>query len=238
MTMATCFIGDKSQDCLRTKAAKVALTQVLVTLTPNSVIGIGTGATVEVFVQLLAESNAEFSHCVSSSERSSKALDAAGIMTRPIAESTSIDFYIDGIDEGLNNGVNVKGGGAALAREKVLATQASTFITIADDGRLVEQLGSFPLPVEILPAAKSSVANTLQGMGGSPKEREGCITDNGNIILDVAGLDMTDPRQLELCINSIPGVVENGIFSHRSADLMVFSNQEGYYYFLKKVRYR
>lgn len=234
MTMATHFIENKSQDCLRTKAAKVALAQVLETLTPSSVIGIGTGATVEVFVQLLAESNATFSHCVSSSKRSSNALETVGIMTRPISESVSLDFYIDGIDEGLNNGMMIKGGGAALAREKILATQASTFITIADNKRLVETLGAFPLPVEILPAAKSSVANTLQLMGGSPEERRGCITDNGNIILDVAGLDMTDPRQLERCINLIPGVVENGIFSHRSADFMVFSNSDGAYCLSKK----
>lgn len=234
MAMATRFIENKSQDCLRAKAAKVALAQILETLTPNSVIGIGTGATVEVFVQLLAESNAKFSHCVSSSERSSKALEEAGLVMRPIAESCSLDFYVDGIDEGLSNGVTVKGGGAALAREKVLATQASTFITIADDGRLVKKLGTFPLPVEILPAAKSSVVHTLQAMGGAPKEREGCVTDNGNIILDVVGLDMTDPKQLEQCINLIPGVVENGIFSHRSADLMVFSNTEGSYCLSKK----
>lgn len=234
MTMATRFIENKSQDCLRTKAAKVALVQVLETLAPTSVIGIGTGATVEVFVKLLAESNAKFSYCVSSSERSSKALEAVGLVTRPISESSSLDFYVDGIDEGLNNGVTVKGGGAALAREKVLATQASTFITIADDGRLVEKLGTFPLPIEILPAAKSSVIHTLEAMGGSSKEREGCVTDNGNIILDVSGLTMTDPKQLELRINSIPGVVENGIFAYRSADLMVFSNAEGSYCLFEK----
>ncbi|WP_413112526.1 ribose-5-phosphate isomerase RpiA [Thaumasiovibrio sp. DFM-14] len=227
MGMAQRFIENKSQDCLRTKAAKVALEQVLKTLTPSSVIGIGTGATVEVFIQLLKKSGAEFSHCVSSSERSSKALLAAGLPEITISECDRVDVYVDGIDEGLSNGITVKGGGAALAREKVLATMAITFITIADSGRLVTQLGKFPLPVEVLPAAQKAVFNALQSLGGQPVLREGCVTDNGNIILDVANLDCSEPKALEQRLNAIAGVVENGIFAQRSADFMAFSDTKG-----------
>ncbi|MEZ8052383.1 ribose-5-phosphate isomerase RpiA [Vibrio atlanticus] len=234
MSMAQCFIENQSQDCLRTKAAKVALEQVLKTLTPSSVIGIGTGATVEVFIQLLKESGAEFAHCVSSSVRSSRALSSAGLNEISISECGRVDFYIDGIDEGLTTGMTVKGGGAALAREKVLATLALSFITIADSGRLVTQLGKFPLPVEVLPAAQTAVFNALQSLGGHPTLRQDCTTDNGNIILDVAHLDIAEPKRLELQINAIPGVVENGIFAQRTADFMAFSNAEGTYLLSKQ----
>lgn len=227
MAMAHCFIENTSQDCLRTKAAKVALDHVLKTLTPSCVIGIGTGATVEVFVELLKQSGAEFAHCVSSSERSSKAIQKAGLQEIAISDCERVDFYIDGIDEGLDSGVTVKGGGAALAREKVLATLAMTFITIADSGRLVTQLGQFPLPIEVLPAARKAVFNALQSLGGNPVQREGCVTDNGNIILDVAGLDLSQPKALEQQLCAIAGVVENGIFAQRSADFMAFSDSKG-----------
>ncbi|USD43318.1 ribose-5-phosphate isomerase RpiA [Vibrio sp. SCSIO 43135] len=227
MSMASHFIQQQSSDCLRTKAAKAALDHVIDKLTPSSVIGIGTGATVEVFIKLLKSSGAEFSYCVSSSERSSKALREAGLPEIAIADCERVDFYIDGIDEGLSNGITVKGGGAALAREKVLATLALTFITIADSGRMVSELGKFPLPIEVLPAAQKAVSNALQSLGGTPALRQGCTTDNGNIILDVAGLNLSQPSQIEQQLNAIPGVVENGIFSHRKADFMAFSSDEG-----------
>lgn len=227
MGMAKRFIEMQSTDCLRTKAAKVALEQVLSVLTPSSVIGIGTGATVEIFIQLLKQSGAEFSHCVSSSERSSKALSEAGLAEQPIRLCERIDVYVDGIDEGLSNGVTVKGGGAALAREKVLATLSMSFITIADSGRLKLTLGAFPLPIEVLPAAETAVSRALQSLGGTPIRRENCITDNGNLILDCSGLDLSEPESTEAALNSIPGVVENGIFARRKADFMAFSDQGG-----------
>ena len=236
MAMTTRFIDNLSHDCLRTKAAKVSLEHVIDALTPSSVIGIGTGATVEVFIQLLKQSGTEFSHCVSSSERSSKAIAEAGLKELAIAECDRVDFYIDGIDEGMADGITVKGGGAALAREKVLATLAMSFITIADSGRLVNQLGQFPLPVEVLPAAQKAVFNALRSLGGEPVLREGCLTDNGNIILDVSGLDLSEPKSRERELNAIAGVVENGIFAQRSADFMAFSNSEGTHWLSRAMK--
>ncbi|SON52664.1 ribose-5-phosphate isomerase RpiA [Vibrio tapetis] len=223
-------VGDNyltTDDCLRTKAAKVALTHVLANLKSDSIIGIGTGATVEVFVELLASSGAKFSACVSSSNRSTKAIEKHNLPLIEMKECSQVDFYIDGIDEGLKNGTTIKGGGAALAREKVLATLAKTFITIADSGRKVQGLGQFPLPIEVLPSAQLAATLAFSQMGGAVTLRAGCVTDNGNIILDVTGFDMTEPEQLEVELNSIPGVVENGIFANRKADLMLFSEQRG-----------
>ncbi len=233
MNMTKRFIEMDNSDCLRTKAAKAALEQVLSLLTPSSVIGIGTGATVEIFIQLLKQSGAEFSHCVSSSERSSKALQQIGLSEQPISSCERVDVYVDGIDEGLSSGETIKGGGAALAREKILATLAKSFITIADSGRLKRSLGAFPLPIEVLPVAQLSVTLTLQSLGGTPVRREGCITDNGNIILDCAGLDLSNPLVLEGALNSIPGVVENGIFARRKADCMAFSDDDGVHWLVR-----
>ncbi|TNH96262.1 ribose-5-phosphate isomerase RpiA [Aeromonas sobria] len=221
------FITNTVNECVRVKAAKAALDHIMKSITPETVIGIGTGSTAEVFVTLLAACGVDFSHCVSSSERSSRAIQAAGLKEIPLADCLYVDYYIDGIDEGLSNGITVKGGGAALAREKVIASMAKCFITISDDRRLVDSLGKFPLPIEVLPAAKMSVTLALQSLGGSPLQREGCITDNGNIILDVSDLDMSEPTVLEQRLNSLPGVVENGIFSRCRASYMAFSNSRG-----------
>jgi ribose 5-phosphate isomerase A len=151
----------------------------------------------------------------------------AGLAEQPIRLCERIDVYVDGIDEGLSNGVTVKGGGAALAREKVLATLSMSFLTIADSGRLKLTLGAFPLPIEVLPAAETAVSRALQSLGGTPIRRENCITDNGNLILDCSGLDLSEPESTEAALNSIPGVVENGIVARRKADFMAFSDQGG-----------
>ncbi|WP_322864147.1 ribose-5-phosphate isomerase RpiA [Aeromonas allosaccharophila] len=221
------FIKNTVDECVRVKAAKAALDHIMQNITPETVLGIGTGSTAEVFVKLLAAYEIDFSHCVSSSERSSRAIQAAGLKEIPLADCLYVDYYVDGIDEGLSNGITVKGGGAALGREKVIASMAKCFITISDEGRLVNALGKFPLPIEVLPAAKMPVTLALLSLGGSPLQREGCITDNGNIILDVSGLDMSEPRVLELRLNSLPGVVENGIFSQCKASYMAFANAQG-----------
>jgi len=221
------FISDNSDRCLRTKAAQVALDFVVGNLPENGVIGIGTGTTVEVFVNLLAESGINFDYCVSSSERSSRALQQAGLNERPLGECHHVDIYIDGIDEGLDSGITVKGGGAALAREKVIATMADTFITIADSGRRLQQLGAFALPVEILPSARTSVTKAMEQLGATPVLRSDCTTDNGNLILDCAMPDMSAPLSLEKQLNALPGVVENGIFAARKADHMAFANSQG-----------
>ena len=221
------FIKNSSDDCLRTKAAKVALDYVINHITPSSVIGIGTGATVEIFVELLSGSNALFAHCVSSSARSSKAIQRVSLEEQPLEMCDGVDFYVDGIDEGLVNGMTIKGGGAALAREKILASVSNRFITIADRGRLVDGFGHFPLPIEILPVSKAAVLKSIQNLGGNSVLRSDCITDNGNLIIDVSGLDMSNPEWLEERLNRIPGVVENGIFAHRKADFMAFSDEVG-----------
>ncbi|MGR5426133.1 ribose-5-phosphate isomerase RpiA [Vibrio harveyi] len=221
------FITNTVDECVRVKAAKAALDHILQNVTPDTVIGIGTGATAEVFVQLLAASGVAFAHCVSSSERSSKAIQSSGLKEIPLADCLYVDYYVDGIDEGLTNGITIKGGGAALGREKVIASMAKCFITISDEGRLVETLGKFPLPIEVLPAAKMPVILALKSLGGRPLQRPDCVTDNGNIILDVSGLDMSEPTELEQRLNSLSGVVENGIFSQCRAHYMAFSNTQG-----------
>lgn len=218
---------DSDAMALRSKAAQGAMDYLTQQLQASDLIGIGTGNTVEVFIRLLAASSVNFTCCIASSQRSSQALAQAGINQQPLGQCNAVDFYIDGIDEGMKNGITVKGGGGALAREKILAGMAKTFITIADHGRLVQQLGRFPLPVEILPVAQCSVGRTLELMGGRVQLRENFITDNGNIILDVAGLAMHDPVALEMRLNNIPGIVENGIFSQRKADVMLFSHNGG-----------
>jgi len=219
------FLG--ANDCLRAKAAKLALAHVLANITPDSIIGIGTGATVEVFVAMLAKSGVAFKACVSSSNRSTLAIEKHHLPVMEMQCCDHVDFYIDGIDEGMDNGITVKGGGAALAREKVLATLAKNFITIADSGRKVQGLGQFPLPIEVLPSAQLAATLALTNLAGKVTLRPDCVTDNGNLILDVAGLDMSDPQQMEGELNRIPGVVENGIFSSRRADMMVFSDPAG-----------
>lgn len=216
-----------SQTTLRQGAAQAALSYLQNRIQETSIIGIGTGATVETFIQLFAASNLPFAYCVSSSQRSSLALTDAGLKEKPLALCTSVDFYIDGIDEGMMNGVTLKGGGGALSREKVIASIAKTFITIADSKRQVQQLGKFPLPVEILPAAQLAVQQQLVNMGGQPCLRHNVITDNGNLIFDVSGLDFSDPARLETVLNTLPGVVENGVFALRKADLMIFSDGKG-----------
>lgn len=221
------YFSNVTTTCLREKSATVALDYLLDHLTPSSVIGVGTGATVEVFLTLLVESRADFAYCVSSSERSSKAIQALALNEQPLSECSSVDFYIDGIDEGTMEGATIKGGGAALAREKILATQSNVFITIADQGRKVEKLGTFPLPIEVLPAGRASAVEALQQLGGNPVQRADCVTDNGNIILDTSGLPFGNSADLEWRLNTIPGVVENGIFAHRKADFMAFSDDNG-----------
>lgn len=211
---------------LRERAAQAVLDYLQTCLQPTAIIGIGTGATTEIFIQLLASRHLLFSHCVASSLRSARALERVNLPQQPLASCFSVDFYIDGIDEGLPNGITIKGGGGALAREKILATMAKIFITMADKQRRVRQLGKFLLPIEILPVAQKTIIRQLISMGGVPHLREGFTTDNGNIILDVAGLDLSAPHLLETQLNCMAGIVENGIFARRQANFMVFSDDK------------
>ncbi len=184
-------------------------------------LGIGTGSTVDHFIDQLGAQARRVSAIVSSSERTTEKLRAHDIQVRELSEIGDIDLYVDGADEATRHLMLIKGGGGALTREKVLASAARQFICIVDDSKVVNRLGKFPLPVEVVPMARSFVARQAIRLGGQPVWREGYVTDNGNEILDVRNLDILDPPELETRFNQIPGVVTVGLFAHRGADLLI-----------------
>ncbi|MGB1427744.1 MAG: ribose-5-phosphate isomerase RpiA [Cycloclasticus sp.] len=191
------------------------------------ILGIGTGSTVNHFIDQLAPLKAQFEGAVSSSEASSEKLLSLGIPVLDLNAVGTLDVYIDGADEINNNLQLVKGGGGALTREKIIAAASRRFICIADQSKLVSRLGSFPLPLEIIPMARSYVARKVIALGGRPVWRENFITDNGNIILDIHGLDILEPMKLENTLNNITGVVTNGLFAKRSADTVLLASEKG-----------
>lgn len=216
-----------TQDELKQATAAAALQHLLPCLEKDMVIGIGTGSTANYFIDALAEHKAAFDGCVASSEASAQRLKAHGIPVYDLNSVASLRFYIDGADE-VNDQLHlIKGGGAALTREKIVAAVADEFICIADESKQVPVLGAFPLPVEVIPMARSHVARALVKLGGDPAYREGVITDNGNIILDVWNLKITNPGELETRINQITGVVTNGIFALRPADILLLGTDHG-----------
>lgn len=187
----------------------------------NTIVGVGTGSTVNYFIDALAPMKHLIDGAVSSSEASTERLKALGIPVFDLNTVDNIPVYVDGADES-DHGLNlIKGGGAALTREKIIAAVADKFVCIADGSKLVDVLGAFPLPVEVIPMARSHVARELLKLGGDPVYREGVVTDNGNIIIDVHGMEITDPKALETSINQITGVVTNGLFAHRGADVLL-----------------
>ncbi len=193
----------------------------------GQVIGIGTGSTVDLFIDALAQAKLDVTSAVSSSERSAKKLTAIGIRVLDLNEVDDLPVYIDGADE-IDGGFHmIKGGGAALTREKIIAAVARTFVCIADAGKRVQMLGRFPLPVEVIPMARAHVTRELTRLGGEPKWREGVITDNGNAIIDVHGLHIADPVAMEAQINQIVGVVTNGLFAARGADVLLLGTTDG-----------
>ena len=191
------------------------------------ILGIGTGSTVNHFIDQLAPLKAQFEGAVSSSEASSEKLLSLGIPVLDLNAVGTLDVYIDGADEINNNLQLVKGGGGALTREKIIAAASRRFICIADQSKLVSRLGSFPLPLEVIPMARSYVAREVIALGGRPVWRENFITDNGNIILDIHGLDILEPMKLENTLNNITGVVTNGLFAKRSADTVLLASEKG-----------
>lgn len=193
----------------------------------DAVIGIGTGSTVNFFIKALAAHRGRISGAVSSSEASSARLRTAGIEVLDLNAVETLDLYVDGADEADRMLRLIKGGGGALTREKIVAAVARRFICIVDDSKLVDVLGGFPLPVEVIPLARSYVARELQKLGGKPVWREGMTTDNGNQILDVHDLRITDPVGLETGINQIAGVVTVGLFAHRPADMLLVASDRG-----------
>lgn len=195
---------------------------------PGSTIGVGTGSTVNYFIDLLAEKmNGKIAAAVSSSEASSERLRSHGIAVVDLNEVGGLDLYVDGADESNHQLHLIKGGGGALTREKIVAAASAVFVCIADDSKLVDRLGAFPLPVEVIPMARGLVSGALQALGGEPRLREGFITDNGNQILDVHELQIDDPVDMEIRINQITGVVCVGLFAHRPADVLILGTENG-----------
>ena len=208
--------------------AKRAVAKAVIAYLPQGgVIGVGTGSTANCFIDELVSVRSRFEAAVASSEASASRLKAGGI---PVVDLNSVDFlpvYVDGADEITSNMHMIKGGGGALTREKIVAAVADKFVCIADDSKLVDVLGAFPLPVEVIPMARGYVARELVRLGGHPQLREGFTTDNGNVILDVRGLSILDPVELEATINQITGVVTNGLFAHRGADVALLGGAQG-----------
>jgi len=215
------------QENLKRQAAAKALDIVLPKLYEDSIIGIGTGSTVDLFIEMLAEKNPVFKAAVSSSERSSKLLEQKGIEVSLLNDVGGPDIYVDGADEYDDKKQLIKGGGGALTREKIIAYSAREFICIVDESKKVNRLGSFPLAIEVLEYARSFVAREIVKLGGKPTYRTGFITDQGNQILDVLNLDYAVPYELEIRLNRIPGVVENGIFAQKTATKVVVATQNG-----------
>lgn len=212
-----------SQDLAKRKAAEAALAYVQ----PGEVLGVGTGSTVNHFIDLLAEHKLDVAGAVSSSNASTERLRRAGIPVLDAHQAGTLSIYVDGADEANRHLHLIKGGGGALTREKIVAAMSRTFVCIADESKLVKVLGRFPLPVEVIPMAQSYVARQLVALGGRPELRTGFTTDNGNVILDVHGLEIVDAVGLETQINLLAGVVCVGLFARRAADVLILGSASG-----------
>lgn len=211
------------QDTKKLRAAGAAIGHVA----PGTVVGVGTGSTVNFFIDALAAMPRRIAGAVSSSEASSRRLAAHGIPVLDLNSVEGLDLYVDGADEATRELHLIKGGGAALTREKIVAAASRRFVCIVDEAKLVERLGRFPLPVEVIPMARNYVARELRRLGGDPVWREGTVTDNGGHVLDVRGLDIADPVGLEREIDQIAGVVAVGLFARRGADLLIVGTETG-----------
>jgi len=212
-----------SQDDLKKAVAQSALRFV----ESGQIVGVGTGSTVDFFLDALGASGIRVAAAVSSSERTSRKLATLGVSVLDLNDVEEVGVYFDGADEIDPGFAMIKGGGAALTREKIVAAVSRRFVCIADASKRVEVLGRFPLPVEVIPMARNHVARELSRLGGTPKLREGVMTDNGNEILDVHGLVIHDPVALEARIDRIVGVVTNGLFAARGADVLLLGRAEG-----------
>ena len=207
--------------------AQAAANYVRDRLDDRSVIGVGTGSTANYFIECLAAFKHDISATVASSEETARRLKALQITVIDLNSAPEVSIYVDGADEANSFLHLIKGGGGALTREKIIAAVAKEFVCIADGSKLVDVLGRFPLPVEVVPMARSYVARQIVKLEGDPVYREGFITDNGNIILDVHNLSIVDPRELETMLNQITGVVTNGLFALRPADKLILGTKNG-----------
>lgn len=212
-----------SQDAKKKAAAEAAIKHI----EPGSIVGVGTGSTVNFFIDALAEIKHDIEGAISSSVASESLLKKHNIPVLPLNSVIEIPVYVDGADEATNHKHLIKGGGGALTREKIVAAASKQFVCIIDDSKLVDTLGKFPLPIEVIPMAQSYVARQVTKLGGQPVLREGFTTDNGNIILDVHNLKILNPVELEQNLNHVTGVVTNGLFAQRGADIMLIAKDNG-----------
>jgi ribose 5-phosphate isomerase A len=212
-----------SQDDLKRAVAQAAIAYVPF----DSIVGVGTGSTANFFIDELAEIKHKIRGAVASSEASAQRLRGHGIEVLSLNDAGDLPVYVDGADEITRHLHMIKGGGGALTREKIVAAASRKFICVCDASKLVGVLGTFPLPIEVIPMARSSVARQLVKLGGQPKLREGFTTDNGNVILDVHGLQIMNPVELESTLDHIAGVVTNGLFARRSANVLLLGTADG-----------
>jgi ribose 5-phosphate isomerase A len=207
---------------------KLAVAQAAIAYVPtNCIVGVGTGSTANFFIDELGKIKNKICGAVASSEASAQRLKEHGIQVVALNDVGSLSVYVDGADEITRHLHMIKGGGGALTREKIVAAASKKFICLCDSSKLVDVLGSFPLPLEVIPMASSYVARQMVLLGGQPKLREGFVTDNGNLILDVSGLKILNPVELETTLNNITGVVTNGLFARRGADVLLLGTASG-----------
>ncbi len=216
-----------TQDQLKQAVARAAIDYIKPKLFSDSIIGVGTGSTANFFIDFLGEIKNQFAAAVASSEASALRLKKLGIDVLDCNSVSELVVYVDGADESNAQLHLIKGGGAALTREKIVRAVSKEFVCIADESKWVDVLGKFPLPVEVIPMARSYVAREIVKLGGAPVYREGVVTDNGNVILDVYNLKITDAIVLENTLNQITGVVTNGLFAAKGADVLLLGTKEG-----------
>ena len=212
-----------NQDDLKRAVARAAIEYV----PADCIVGVGTGSTANFFIDELAGIKHKIRGAVASSEASAKRLRGHGIEVVSLNDAGSLPVYVDGADEITRHMHMIKGGGGALTREKIVAAASRKFICVCDASKLVDVLGKFPLPIEVIPMARSSVARQLVALGGQPRLRENFVTDNGNIIFDVHGLQIMNPVELESTLDHIAGIVTNGLFARRAADVLLLGTAEG-----------
>ena len=217
----------EQQNQLKKSVAQAAANYVAQNLQSGAILGVGTGSTANLFIEALAPIKEKIRGAVASSESTARQLAALGIPLVSLNDIDSMPIYVDGADEIDASFAMIKGGGGALTREKIIADVADTFVCIADASKCVSTLGQFPLPIEVIPMASAQVARALCQLGGTPKLRDGFITDNGNHILDVSGLSITDPVAFESTLNQIVGTVTNGLFARRGADVLLLGTLSG-----------
>lgn len=216
-----------TQDELKQAVAQAAVDYVAAHVPVGGIVGVGTGSTANFFIDALAKIKERIGATVASSEATKKRLEGHGIKVLDLNDVTSMPVYVDGADEITHQLEMVKGGGGALTREKIVAAVADKFICVCDESKLVATLGKFPLPVEVIPMARAYVEREIVKLGGQPRLRAGFITDNGNVIIDVLGLQIANPADFETRLNGIVGVVTNGLFACRGADLLLLATPAG-----------